>query len=505
MNFRQASWGEPLIFELSKPGKIGWLPPRLAEEELKILEVALASMPEKLKRKSPPKLPEVSEVEVIRHYSRLTHESYGVDFGAYPLGSCTMKYSPKFTNITGNEEKIKWLHPYEDARLTQGILKILYELSRFLEEITGMDKFTLQPSAGAHGEFTGALIIRAYHRLSGEIDKRDEMIIPDTAHGTNPASASMAGFKVVTVPSDEEGLVDMEALKYVAGERTAGLMLTNPNTLGLFEKEILEITKLIHEVGGLVYYDGANLNAILGKARPGDMGFDIAHVNLHKTFSTPHGGGGPGGGPVGVKEKLAEFLPIPTIEFNGEKYYLDYNRPHSIGKVRAFYGNISVLIRAYSYILALGGEGLRKVAELSVLHSNYVMHRIIKARGYALPYDVKQPRKHEFVVSAEQMSRETGVTAIDIAKRLLDKGVHPPTIYFPLTVKEALMIEPTETESEEALRSLAEAFLEISEEAYNKPEILKGAPSNTTVDRVDEISASHPRTMCLSWRMMRSG
>ncbi|MGC8961883.1 MAG: aminomethyl-transferring glycine dehydrogenase subunit GcvPB, partial [Candidatus Bathyarchaeia archaeon] len=428
-----------------------------------------------------------------------------VDFGTYPLGSCTMKYSPKFTNIIGNDDKMRWLHPYEDAGLTQGILRILYELSRFLEEITGMDKFTLQPSAGAHGEFTGALIIRAYHKLSGEIGKREEMIIPDTAHGTNPASASMAGFKVVTVPSNEEGLVDVEALKYVAGERTAGLMLTNPNTLGLFEKEILEITKLIHEVGGLVYYDGANLNAILGKARPGDMGFDIAHVNLHKTFSTPHGGGGPGGGPVGVKKELAEFLPIPTIEFDGEKYYLDYNRPRSIGKVKAFYGNISVLVRAYSYILALGGEGLRRVAELSVLHSNYVMHRIIKARGYTLPYNVKQPRKHEFVISAEQISRETGVTAFDIAKRLLDKGIHPPTIYFPLTVKEALMIEPTETESEEALKALAEAFIEISEEAYTKPEILKEAPSNTTVDRVDEISASHPRTMCLSWRMMKSG
>ncbi|MGC8849342.1 MAG: aminotransferase class V-fold PLP-dependent enzyme, partial [Candidatus Bathyarchaeia archaeon] len=269
MDFRQASWEEPLIFELSKPGKIGWIPPRLVDEELEILRTALASMPDKLKRRDPPNLPELSEVEVIRHYSRLTHESYGVDFGTYPLGSCTMKYSPKFTNIIGNDDKMRWLHPYEDAGLTQGILRILYELSRFLEEITGMDKFTLQPSAGAHGEFTGALIIRAYHKLSGEIGKREEMIIPDTAHGTNPASASMAGFKVVTVPSNEEGLVDVEALKYVAGERTAGLMLTNPNTLGLFEKEILEITKLIHEVGGLVYYDGANLNAILGKARPG--------------------------------------------------------------------------------------------------------------------------------------------------------------------------------------------------------------------------------------------
>ena len=505
MNFRQASWDEPLIFELSKPGKVGWMPPKLTGEELKVLEDALASIPERLKRKNPPKLPEVSEVEVVRHYSRLTHESYGVDFGTYPLGSCTMKYTPKFTNTIGREEKLRWLHPYEDVKLTQGILKILYELSKFLEEITGMDKFTLQPSAGAHGELTGALMIRAYHKFSGEIDRRDEIIIPDTAHGTNPASASMAGFKVVTVPSNEEGLVDVEALKCVAGEKTAGLMLTNPNTLGLFEKEIFEITRLIHDVGGLVYYDGANLNAILGKSRPGDMGFDIAHVNLHKTFSTPHGGGGPGGGPVGVKEELAKFLPVPTVEFDGEKYYLDYDRPNSIGKVRAFYGNISVLIRAYSYILALGGEGLEKVAELSVLHSNYVMRRILKARGYTLPYNARQPRKHEFVISAEQMSKETGVTAIDIAKRLLDKGIHPPTVYFPLTVKEALMIEPTETESMEGLESLAEAFIEISKEAYSTPELLKEAPSNTAVDRVDETMASHPKTLRLSWRMMRGG
>ncbi|MEM2122734.1 MAG: aminomethyl-transferring glycine dehydrogenase subunit GcvPB [Candidatus Bathyarchaeia archaeon] len=504
MNFIQASWDEPLIFELSKPGKVGWIPPRLSDEELKALETALASIPEKIKRKDRPNLPEISEVEVVRHYSRLTQESYGVDFGAYPLGSCTMKYTPKFTNLIGGDEKVKWLHPYEDVRLTQGILKILYELSRFLEEITGMDKFSLQPSAGAHGELTGALIIRAYHKLSGELDKRDEIIIPDTAHGTNPASASMAGFKVITVPSNQEGLVDIKALKYVAGERTAGLMLTNPNTLGLFEREIFKITRIIHDVGGLVYYDGANLNAILGKSRPGDMGFDIAHINLHKTFSTPHGGGGPGGGPVGVKEQLAKFLPIPTIEFDGRKYYLDYKRPYSIGKVKAFYGNISVLIRAYSYILALGGEGLKKVAELSVLHSNYVMQRILKARGYTLPYNLKQPRKHEFVISAERMSKETGINAIDIAKRLLDKGIHPPTVYFPLTVKEALMVEPTETESQEELRTLADAFIEISEEAYSKPCLLKEAPSNTAVDRVDEISASHPKTLCLSWRTMKS-
>ena len=504
MKFRQASWDEPLIFERSRPGKVGWAPPRLSKEELKALDEALASIPEKLKRHSAPNLPEVSEVEVIRHFSRLTHESYGVDFGTYPLGSCTMKYTPKFTNLIGGDEKIRWLHPYEDTRLTQGILKILYELSRFLEEITGMDKFTLQPSAGAHGEFTGALIIRAYHKLSGELDSRDEIIIPDTAHGTNPASASMAGFKVVTVPSNEEGLVDVEALKHVIGERTAGLMLTNPNTLGLFERDICEITELIHEVGGLVYYDGANLNAILGKARPGDMGFDIAHLNLHKTFSTPHGGGGPGAGPIGVKESLAKFLPIPTIEFDGEKYYFDYNRPYSIGKVKAFYGNIPILVRAYSYILALGAEGLKETAELAVLHSNYVMRRILKARGYTLPYGVKQPRKHEFVISAEQMSKETGITATDIAKRLLDKGIHPPTIYFPLTVKEALMIEPTETESEEELKALADAFIEVSNEAYSNPRLLKEAPSNTTVDRVDEASASHPKTMRLSWRMMKT-
>lgn len=500
--FKQASWDESLIFELSHPNKIGWLPPQLSKDEYSIFKKAASKLPKQLRRDNPPELPEVSEVEVVRHFSKLTQTTYCVDLGIYPLGSCTMKYTPKFTNQIAKLDKIRWIHPCEDIRLTQGILRILYELSLFLEELTGMTKFTLQPSAGAHGELTGVLLMRAYHKKRGELTSRNEIIIPDTAHGTNPASASMAGFKVITIPSNKEGTVDIEALQYVIGKHTAGLMMTNPNTLGLFEKDIIEIAEIVHEVGGLLYYDGANLNAILGKTRPGDMGFDIAHVNLHKTFSTPHGGGGPGSGPVGVTKELKEFLPVPTIEFDDEKYYLDYTKEYSIGKMHSFYGNISVLIRAYAYILSLGAKGLKRVSEIAVLHSNYLLNKLRNIRGFTLPFNPNSYRKHEFVISAEIMKKETGVTAQNIAKRLLDKGIHPPTIYFPLTVKEALMIEPTETESIEELDKLVNALIEISAEAYTNANIVIGAPRNTSVDKVDEVAASHPKTMALTWKMM---
>jgi len=378
---------------------------------------------------------------------------------------------------------------------------ILCRLERWLAEITGTYEVCLQPAAGAQGEFLGTSIMRAYHRLKGESEKRNEVIVPDSAHGTNPASASMAGFKAVVVPSSSDGCVDLEALKVAVSEHTAGLMLTNPNTLGIFERNIEEIAKIVHEAGGLLYYDGANLNAILGKARPGDMGFDIVHMNIHKTFGTPHGGGGPGAGPVGVSEALAEFLPVPRIVFNGRLYVFDYDRPHSIGKIRSFYGNVAVLLKAFAYILSLGCEGLKEVAEVSVLNANYLVKKLENARGLTLPYNSATPRKHECVFSAKTLKKDTGVSALNIAKRLLDYGVHAPTIYFPSIVDEALMIEPTESFEKEELDRFGEALHKICDEAYTKPEAVLKAPYNTAVSRLDEVKASHPRTMVLSWRM----
>ncbi len=501
MTFRQANWNEPLIFELSKKGKVGQIALRLTEEEHNALSEAMRSLPEDILRKTAPNLPEVSEVEVVRHFTRLSQENYGVDLGTYPLGSCTMKYNPKICEILAASPRVKNLHPLQHVSLSQGILRILYELSEFLAEITGMSKVSLQPSAGAHGELCGELIIRAAHRDRNELNQRTEMIVPDSSHGTNPASAAMAGFKVVVVPSDSEGCIDVEALKNVVSKRTAGIMITNPNTLGIFERRILEVAEIVHEAGGLLYYDGANLNAILGKTRPGEMGFDISHINIHKTFGTPHGGGGPGAGPVGVTQELAKFLPVPTIESNGENYYLDYDRPQSIGKIRSFLGNVSVLLRAYAYILLLGAEGLEEIAEISVLNANYLARKVLASGRYQMPFDSKKARKHEIVISTEKITTETGIRALDISKRLLDFGVHAPTMYFPLIVKEAMMIEPTETESIEALDRYADILAKIAEEAYGQPNILTEAPQNTTVGRVDDVAASHPKTMCLNWRM----
>jgi len=503
MSFRQANWNEPLIFELSRKGKLGYVVPRLKQEEELALEDALRDLPAEILRRTPPDLPEVSEVEVVRHFTRLSQENYAVDLGTYPLGSCTMKYNPKICEVISASPKMRTLHPAQRSSSTQGILRILYDLSGFLAEITGMSKVSLQPAAGAQGELCGALIIRAAHKERRELDSRDEMIVPDSSHGTNPASAAMAGFKVVVVPSDSEGCVDLEALKSAVSNRTAGMMITNPNTLGIFEKRILEIAQIVHEASGLLYYDGANLNAILGKTRPGEMGFDVTHINIHKTFGTPHGGGGPGAGPVGVTEELAEFLPVPTIEFDGENYYFDYDRPRSIGKVRAFFGNTSILLRAYAYILLLGAEGLEEVAETSVLNANYLARKVLSTGRYELPFDSKKARKHEFVISTEKIATETGMRALDISKRLLDFGVHAPTVYFPLIVKEAMMIEPTETESMEDLDRYAETLLKIAEEAYQQPKLLQDAPRNTVVGRIDDVAASHPRTMCLTWKTQK--
>lgn len=499
--FRQARWDEPAIFKLGHAGRRGHLTPRVEEEIKQVVGDVTARLPEEMRRKTPPRLPELSEVEVLRHYTRLSQMNYGVDLGFYPLGSCTMKYNPKINEILARLPTLASIHPYQDERTIQGILEIMYTLSEWLTEITGTHEVSLHPAAGAHGELLGTLIMRAHHKFNDELAKRDELIVPDSAHGTNPASGAMAGFKVVVVPSKEDGCTDLEGLKAAVSERTAGLMLTNPNTLGIFEKDIEEIAKIVHEVGGLLYYDGANLNAILGKVRPGDMGFDIVHMNLHKTFGTPHGGGGPGAGPVGVSKELERFLPVPRVAFDGKRYYLDYEKPHTIGKIRGFYGNVAVLLKAFAYILTLGAEGLEEIAEISVLNANYLKEKMRKIRVYELSYASKQPRKHECVFSAKTVFKETGIRALNIAKRILDHGVHPPTTYFPLIVEEALMIEPTESFEKEELDRFIEIMKNISEEAYTNPDVILGAPRNTAITRLDEAKASHPKTMDLSWRM----
>ena len=499
--YRQARWDESVIFELGREGRRGHIIPDVEEEIKKTINDTMRLLPKKLRRKKPPRLPELSETEILRHYIRLSQMNYSVDLGLYPLGSCTMKYNPKINEILARSASIGMVHPYQDEETVQGILEIMYKLSKWLAEITGTHEVSLQPAAGAHGEFLGTLIMRAHHRLNNKLDDRSEIIVPDAAHGTNPASGTMAGFKVVVVPSNENGCVDLEALKSAVSDHTAGLMLTNPNTLGIFEKDIEEIAEIIHEAGGLLYYDGANLNAILGKVKPGDMGFDIVHINIHKTFGTPHGGGGPGAGPIGVSDELAKFLPVPRIGFDGEKYRLDYNRPHSIGKIRCFYGNVGVLLKAFAYILSLGAEGLEEVAEVSVLNANYLLQKLKEIRGFDIPYAKNRPRKHECVLSVDKMYRDTGVRALEVSKRILDCGMHAPITYFPLIVKEALMIEPTESYEKEELDRFVETMRTISEEAYSNPEKVLNAPQNTAITRLDEAKASHPKTMTLSWRM----
>jgi len=499
--YKQARWDEKLIFELGRSGRRGHVVPE-AEDEIKQAVGSLDKMiPVSMRRTSKPGLPEVSEAEATRHFIRLSEMNYGVDSGLYPLGSCTMKYNPKINEQLAGLASLAMLNPNQDESTVQGILAILYQLERWLAEITGTHEVCLHPAAGAHGELLGTLLMREHHRQNGDQHKRTEVIVPDSAHGTNPASAAMAGFNVVVIPSAEDGCIDLGALEAAISDRTAGLMLTNPNTLGLFEKDIEQIAEIVHDAGGLLYYDGANLNPLLCKARPGDMGFDIVHINIHKTFGTPHGGGGPGSGPVGVCERLAEFLPVPRITYDGKMYHLDCGYSRSIGKIKGFYGNIAVLLRAYAYILSLGREGLTEAAEISVLNANYLASRLKNVKGLELPYDSRKPRKHECVFSAKPLKNETGVSALNVAKRLLDYGFHAPTIYFPLIVEEALMIEPTETAEKEELDRFAEAVHRICEEAYRNPETVLTAPHNTAVGKLDEVKASHPKTIALSWRM----
>ncbi|MCK4417343.1 MAG: aminomethyl-transferring glycine dehydrogenase subunit GcvPB [Candidatus Latescibacteria bacterium] len=474
---------ERLVFEIGKKGKVGVSLPRcdVLEEEPERL------IPEQHLRKDLP-LPELSEPEIVRHFTRLSQLNCGVDTGLYPLGSCTMKYNPKVNEEIASLAGLTRLHPYQPEELCQGALRLMYELGEYLAQIGGMDAVTLQPAAGAHGELTGMLIIRAY--FLSKAQKRHQVIIPDSAHGTNPASAALCGYQAIEVKSDERGCVDVVELNKLVNEDVAAIMLTNPNTLGLFEENILEIADIVHRAGGLLYCDGANLNALLGVARPGDMGFDLLHFNLHKTFSTPHGGGGPGSGPLGVKRTLAPFLPVPLVVKQGKRYLLDYNCPLSIGKVRSFYGNFGVLIKAYAYLLSLGPEGLRQVAENAVLNANYLVKRL--KDHYHLPYD--RICKHEFVLSGARQKKR-GIRALDIAKRLIDCGFHPPTIYFPLIVNEALMIEPTETESRQTLDRFAEALIKIAQE---DAETLKSAPHHTSVGRLDEVAAA--RKPNLRWK-----
>ncbi len=501
--WRQAKWHEPLIYELGAPGRVGFLVPDDAEivealggDRDAILEHLV---PEALRRLSPPPLPEVSEVEVARHYTRLSQMSYGVDNGPVPLGSCTMKYNPKIAEQLTADPRITWLHPLQDEETVQGLLEILYKLERWLAEITGMDRCSLQPPAGASGELTGTLMIRKYHLDRGE-DQRVEMLVPDSAHGTNPASAAMAGFRVVRIPTDEGGEVDIEALHTALSDQTAGMMLTNPNTLGVFESRILEISRLVHEAGGIMYYDGANLNGILGIARPGDMGFDIVHINIHKTFAAPHGGGGPGAGPVCAKGEMVDYLPRPLLEYDGEKYYWDHSCDKCIGRVRAFHGNIVPLVKAFIYIASLGPQGLREVAEQAVLNTNYFISLMKGAKGYMLPYDPSKPRKHEVVYSAKPLAQEKGVTAEDVAKNLLDAGLYAPTIYFPLIVEEALMVEFTDTETAENVERYAETLRRI---AAMEPEEARKAPRNTSIGRLDMVKANHPASVTPSYRIYR--
>ena len=482
----------PVIFEKSRSGRKGI---QMPESDVPGVDMA-DLLPPNLQRAQPPQLPEVSELDVVRHYTQLSQLNYGVDSGFYPLGSCTMKYNPKVNDWAATLPGFEQLHPLQPEGSVQGLLSAMKDLEWWLEQITGMDAICLQPAAGAHGELTGVLVMRAFLRDHGGPD-RTVVLIPDSAHGTNPATAAMAGYQVKVIPSNRRGQVDVKALRAMADETVAGLMLTNPNTLGIFEGDIVEIADIVHQAGGLLYYDGANANAILGKVRPGDMGFDVVHLNLHKTFSTPHGGGGPGAGPVGVKAPLEPYLPTPRLSRRDGQLVWEDRGASSIGKVRSFYGNIGVLLRAYAYLLTQGGDGLESVAETAVLNANYLWSLL--QHHYDMPYPGSV--KHEFVLSLANQKRR-GARALDVAKRLIDFGFYPPTVYFPLVVDEAMMIEPTETESKETLERFANAMRAIDEEIDSHLDRLTTAPRRTVVGRLDETAAArHPH---LVWHPSQS-
>jgi glycine dehydrogenase subunit 2 len=473
-----------LIFEQGKPGRGSQIFPKS--------DVEIQTPPADLLRKQAIGLPCLSENEISRHYKQLADATFGMNSGFYPLGSCTMKYNPKVNETLAALPEFGEIHPLQPEDTVQGCLQVLSLAEEYLCEITGMNAMTFQPAAGAHGEYTGLLLIKAYHKSRNDT-ARTKIIVPDSAHGTNPASASMAGYEIVNIPSGPDGCVDLNALQSAVGEDTAGLMLTNPNTLGIFEKDILSITKIVHEAGGLVYYDGANLNAVMGIARPGDMGFDVVHLNLHKTFSTPHGGGGPGAGAVGCKDFLEPFLPAPRVVKQDGRLTLSEDRPQSIGRVKDFYGNFSVVVKALAYLITLGKEGVREASSNAVLNANYMMEQLkdwyeMSCSGRCM---------HEFVMSLEPLKAETGVSAMDVAKGLLDRGFHPPTMYFPLIVHEALMIEPTETEPREVLDDMIAALRELHAVAHEDPETLHTAPHHAKIRRPDEVKAA--RSPVLRW------
>jgi glycine dehydrogenase subunit 2 len=479
-----------LIFELSQPG-------RVSRAHTPIATTRVPQIPADLRRAVPPLLPEVSELDAVRHYTRLSQRNFSIDTQFYPLGSCTMKYNPRACNAAALLPQFLARHPLAPEQSGQGFMACLFELQEMLKDITGMAAVSLTPMAGAQGEFAGVAMIRAYHRARGD-SARTEIIVPDAAHGTNPATATMCGFAVREIPTDRDGNVDLEQLRAAVGPRTAGLMLTNPSTLGVFEGRILDIRDIVHGAGGLLYYDGANLNAILGKVKPGAMGFDVIHINLHKTFSTPHGGGGPGAGPVGVAPHLEPFLPLPIVvsEESNYRWQTQTERPQSIGRLSAHMGNAGVLLRAYVYARLLGREGMPRVAEYSTLNANYLMAELRRV-GFEVAFPNRRA-SHEFIVTLKGLKEQTGVTAMDVAKRLLDKGFHAPTTYFPLLVPECLLIEPTETESKETLDAFVAAMREILEEAHGNAELVKNAPHTTPVRRLDDVKAA--RELDLTWK-----
>ena len=466
-----------LIYEKSKPGRRAGRIPRP--------DLPAGDLPSALRRTSPPRLPEVSEPELVRHFTALADRNFGIDTGFYPLGSCTMKHNPRVNERVVNLPGFRDLHPLQEDEGAQGALDLMWRLEQYLVEMTGLPGISLQPAAGSQGELTGLMLMRAYFADRGEGEQRDTIVTADTAHGTNPASVTMAGYKLEKVATDERGNLDLDDLRAKVNERTAGLMLTNPSTLGLFDEGIEQVADIFHDAGALLYYDGANLNAVVGKSRPGDMGFDIVHINLHKTFSQPHGGGGPGGGPIAVRDTIEPFLPVPRIIRDGERFRLDRDRPKSIGRVRGFAGPFGVFVRSYAFMRAYG-PSLQEMSEVAVLNANYLLARLRDA--YELPYD--RHCMHEFVFSARQLKKEHGVSALDIAKRLMDFDIHPPTIYFPLVVPEALMIEPTETETKERLDHFVDVMLQIAREAADAPELLHDAPHSRPVRRLDEVRAA---------------
>ena len=484
-----------LIFERSRPGRINRV------QSPADAALAAAAIPASLLRADPPALPEVSELDAVRHYTRLSQRNYSIDTQFYPLGSCTMKYNPRACNAAALLPQFLALHPAALEETGQGFLACMYELQEILKSVTGMSAISLAPMAGAQGEFAGVAMIRAYHDERGDTARR-EVLVPDASHGTNPATAAMCGYTVREIPTDANGDVDTAALERVVGPHTAGLMLTNPSTLGVFERSIVEIQRIVHAAGGLLYYDGANLNAILGKVRPGDMGFDVLHLNLHKTFSTPHGGGGPGAGPVAASKRLAPFLPVPIVEATQHGFRLadEAARPKTIGRLSAHMGQSGVLLRAYVYARMLGEAGMRRVAEFATLNANYLMAELRRA-GFDVAYPERRA-SHEFIVTLKTLKERTGVTAMDVAKRLLDKGFYAPTTYFPLLVPECLLIEPTETESKQTLDAFVAAMQEIAREAESDPALVKNAPHTTPVRRLDEVKAA--RELDLAWRPGRA-